>query len=198
MKTKEAIQEIGRKLFNTKGVMNVTLREVAENLDKSYGNITYHFKTKAQLIETLFKNLNSELSQLQTPDPNENLLRYFLDLPSISYDITLRYLFFSIDLLELKRNQNAVYQTIVKESELRGQKWLALLQRLRQEGYLQSTLRDADLNYILFLSTSLRSYYFQSRELKAYSKREYCQLVNLMLKPYLSSKGLIVFNQHKV
>jgi len=45
--------------------MNITLREIAEKLNKSYGNITYHFATTEVLINDLFEDMNTELVVLQ-------------------------------------------------------------------------------------------------------------------------------------
>ena len=51
MKTKDKIKIKATELFNNKGFKNVTLREVAKALGISYGNVTYHFKTKKEVIK---------------------------------------------------------------------------------------------------------------------------------------------------
>lgn len=195
MKTKELIKKEGRELFNKKGVMNVTLREVAASLDKSYGNITYHFTTKAMLIETLFEDMNQELSALQQTAPDVDLLTYFLSLPAYSYDITLKYLFFTIDYVELHRNYPDFFTIVHKLNEERRVKWLRLLLLLRDQGYLRSDLKEADLNYIMLLSVSVRATYFQMKDQHTYDKVEYAQTVNQLLKPYLSDQGLAIFQR---
>ena len=64
MKTKEKIKNTARELFNSKGFKNVTLREVAKELSISYGNITYHFKTKKQLIFCLYEDMLKETEEI--------------------------------------------------------------------------------------------------------------------------------------
>ena len=57
MKTKHLVKQTARVCFNEKGLMNVTLRDVAAQLDKSYGNITYHYPTKEAVITELFDDM---------------------------------------------------------------------------------------------------------------------------------------------
>lgn len=190
MKTRDLIKEAGRELFNAKGVADVTLREVAAHLNKSYGNITYHFAKKSALIEELFEDMNSELSALQKPDADTDLLTYFLILPSYSYQITIRYLFFTIDYVYLKRNYPAFFETVHTLNEERRQRWHMLLRLLQEQGYLNPNLTEDDLNYIMLLSVGVRTTYFQMKEQDTYDKREFIQVVNMLLKPYLSKKGM--------
>ncbi len=193
MKTRDLIKEAGRELFNQKGVMNVTLREVADGLKKSYGNITYHFATKAVLIEALFEDMNRELSALQQPSFEVDLLRYFLRLPSDSYGITTKYLFFTVDQLYIKRNYPELFKHMDRTHKERGAKWLQLLMRLRDEGFLQQDLLLEDLQYIMLLSVSVRSTYFQMKEPSTYDEASFVAAVNQLLKPYLSKKGLQIY-----
>ena len=73
MKTEKKILNASRLLFNEKGVMNTTLRDVAKYLNKSYGNITYHYATKEEVIFSLLNEMNEELLSLQQFDENENI-----------------------------------------------------------------------------------------------------------------------------
>lgn len=193
MKTKDLIKDQSRILFNEKGVMNLTLRDVADKLGKSYGNITYHFPTKVDLIKELFEEMNAELFTLQNIPDQKNLLVYFLELPNFSFDITLKYLFFYVDFIELKRNYPDFFKTVDQLNEKRRESWLGLLQLLKDQGYLANELSDSDLEYIMFLSASVRTFYWQVTDFKSFNRRQYCQTVNALLKPYLSSEGLAVF-----
>lgn len=195
MDTKSLIKETARQLFNARGLMNITLREVAEKMDKSYGNITYHYPSKEALLLTLFDELNEELSALQERPEGENLLRYFLHLPELNYSITLKYLFFTSDSTEIFRNYPNLFARIMEMNMLRREKWLQHLKNLLADGYLNSDLGTEDLNYILFLSASVRSSYFQFTDKLQYSQAKFVQTVNLLLKPYLSDKGLKVYRE---
>lgn len=55
--TKQRIIEKAIALFNKKGYTNVTLFEIAGELNMTRGNLTYHFKTKELLLQTISTNL---------------------------------------------------------------------------------------------------------------------------------------------
>jgi AcrR family transcriptional regulator len=243
MQTRNQILNTSRLLFNENGVMNVTLRQVAKALGKSYGNITYHFPTKEDVLTALFEEMNAELAALQSSesgnvsgahrgllpsqrdsmvtddgrnsrvpdtqgsqsvDPRDRLadpntdarsqMLYLLKLPDFSFDITVKYLFFTVDYSELKRNFHSLFEKVNLLNETRRLKWKQLLLNLRDEGYFEESISSEDLDFIMFLSVSLRGAYFQFHDRTRFGKPEYATLLNKMLKPYLSDKGLLVYN----
>lgn len=193
MNTRNQVLEASRRLFNDKGVINVTLRDVAKSMDKSYGNITYHFKTKEDVIYSLFEEMNKKLIALQEINESENLLLYFFNLPSLNYSISLEYLFFILDYLELKRNYPVLFKKISVMNNKRKDMWIKILLRLKALKYFDEKVTNNDLEYIIFLSYSLRVTYFQTVELKSFSKSKYTFIVTNLLKPYLSKKGLVIY-----
>lgn len=195
MKTKQLIKDAGRQLFNERGLLNVTLRDIAEELNRSYGNVTYHYGNKEVLISVLFEDMNEELARLQQPSVDTDLLNYFLALPELSFDITLKYLFFVIDYNDIKRRYPDFFSCVSELNEARKVKWLQLLTMLVEQGYFKRDLIREDLRYIMFLSGSVRTSYFQLTEKAHYDRQQYVQAVNMLLRPYLSIKGMMVFKQ---
>lgn len=193
MNTKNKILEASRLLFNDKGVMNITLRDVAKYLNKSYGNITYHFSNKEELIFELMAEMNKDLISLQEYSDQENLLVYILNLPIYNYSISMKYVFFSLDNLELKRNYKSLYMEIEKLNNMRRIKWMKILLKLKELKYFNEKISSNDIEYIMFLSYSVRLSYFQTQETKSYSFKSYTILLNNLLKPYLSRKGLNLY-----
>lgn len=193
MNTKKQILEASRLLFNEKGVMNITLRDVAKYLNKSYGNVTYHFPIKEDIIFELLREMNEELVLLQEIEESENLLLYLFNLPSSNYSISVKYLFFIIDYLELKRNYSMVQDKINKVNADRRGKWKKILLRLKKLEYFNEKITNSDLEYIMYLSYSVRVTYFQTVEFISYSKSEYTIMVTHLLKPYLCLKGLVIY-----
>lgn len=194
MKTKDKIKDTARELFNKKGVKHVPLRVVASAMEKSYGNITYHFSTKEKVLVALFNDLNAELVALQETLPqNVTLLEYFLILPSYSFDLTLKYLFFYVDYIELKRSFPSFLEKVTEANQLRKIKWMYLMKELQKQGYLEAELTAEDLEYIMQLSAGIRIFYFQERELEALNKKEYTTMVNKLLYPYLTKLGKEIY-----
>jgi AcrR family transcriptional regulator len=195
MKTKNSIKNKARLLFNQLGVRNVTLREVAHQLDRSYGNITYYYSTKEKVVTDLYHDMHEELSHLAgLYQPNSNLLHFFLILPEYNFDITFKYLFFNKDYVELKRTYPKFFEMVDLSNSKRKTTWLQLLLQLQKEDYLNSTLLMADLEYIMELSVGIRLFYFQSNEWDQFDKALYIQKVNRLLLPYLTEKGILVYD----
>lgn len=58
---KERILTVSRNLFNANGVKGTPIAQIAAELDMSPGNLTYHFKTKSDLVRALTDNLERQL-----------------------------------------------------------------------------------------------------------------------------------------
>lgn len=203
MKTKEWIKQEGRQLFNTKGLRNVTLRDVAAAMGKSYGNITYHYATKADLIRVLFADMLEELDQIsgqvQTPQPN--ILLVTLGAPGHTFDLSLKYLFLFMDHVEIQRNYPEIAEQMFEANRVRKQAFSGLFQLLIQQGYLRPELGDPEtLDYLMDQSTAMRIFFFLNLTPEALQskalKRQYVKSINQVLKPYLTPEGLRVFDTY--
>jgi AcrR family transcriptional regulator len=62
--TKNRIISSAVSLFNERGFVNVTMRDLAQELGISLGNLTYHFKRKDDLIEAIHQQLIEERNAL--------------------------------------------------------------------------------------------------------------------------------------
>ncbi len=118
--TKQRILDTTLVLFNTLGTPPVSTNHVALELDISPGNLYYHYKNKAQLIEQLFAQYEQELSPL--------LMQTFPEQPTIE-DI-----WFFLHLgFELALQYRFIYQDtdyIISKCPSLGQKFRRILQAL--------------------------------------------------------------------
>ena len=85
--TKELIRKTARELFNARGYRAVSMRNIADALDISVGNLTYHYPQKELLMEAI---MDDELDTLPAaPVPGlpglnrllERMLESFLETP---------------------------------------------------------------------------------------------------------------------
>lgn len=94
-------------LFNRKGISTVTMRQIAESLSISPGNLTYHYKTKDSLVQVIYQQLHDESSDYisfegyLTLHDFETILERF-------YELRKRYSFFFNDIVFINRQFPAV------------------------------------------------------------------------------------------
>lgn len=195
MQTRKIILAAAASLMNMHGVVNVTLRDVAKATNKSYGNITYHFATKDALLLGLFEAMDEALQALQHHRADTELFAYLLDLPLLNFEISTQYLFFTTDLIEIKRNHPAVFERIHVMNEARRLRWRGLLESLQAHGYFRAELKRNDLDYLMLLSVSIRTFYLQWQSPNDLQASAFAHAVNKLLVPYLSEQGTAVYNQ---
>lgn len=200
MRTKDKIKIKATELFNNKGFKNVTLREVAKELDISYGNVTYHFKTKKEVIELLYEDMLAETKQiLQTFDMN-NLFKGILEAPKLTFQISMKYLFFYVDFIEVKRSYVELASRIEKDNEERKSGYLLLLNQLQKEGVLREELTQSDLDYLMNLSGAMRTFFFINLDPDHFNdvdlETKYVNYVNQLVYPYLTQKGIEKYKEY--
>lgn len=195
MQTRKIILEAAASLMNMHGVVNVSLRDVAKATNKSYGNITYHFATKDALLLGLFEAMDEALQALQHHPAHTDLFAYLLDLPLLNFEISTQYLFFTTDLVEIKRNHSAVFERIHLMNEGRRLRWRGLLESLQANGYFRAELKRADLDYLMLLSVSVRTFYLQWQSPQTLQAQAFAQTVNKLLVPYLTEKATATYER---
>lgn len=71
-RTADRILSIALMLFNDVGESNIATNRIADEMDISPGNLHYHFRTKADIVEALFERCDTEVSDLlAASDPGE-------------------------------------------------------------------------------------------------------------------------------
>jgi AcrR family transcriptional regulator len=100
MMTRDVILEKAVELFNDRGYSAVSMRDIADALEKSVGNITYHFKKKSDLVVAIVARQYSDLEQLQF-DIVPDLMGLQTQLISM-LDFRLKYRFYFASIFELR------------------------------------------------------------------------------------------------
>lgn len=197
-KTKVRILEAALNLFNEYGMVNVSLRQIAQALNISQGNLNYHFKLKEDIVEALYYQLVSEMDDQMNALKNEEH-----ELKSL-YKISLRtmvkmyqYKFILIDFVHLmKENKNIkshytglmrvrneqfqhIFQSMVKTDLLRKEEFENEYQRLYKR---MNILGDSWINVKLTFEPN--------NDLKYY-----CDLLFEIIYPYLTKKGKAAYRK---
>ncbi|MFJ4901207.1 TetR/AcrR family transcriptional regulator [Streptomyces sp. NPDC088727] len=62
--TRQRIQDVALELFAEQGYEKTSLREIAEKLDVTKAALYYHFKTKEDILASIFEDLNRPVEEL--------------------------------------------------------------------------------------------------------------------------------------
>ncbi|MEE1738165.1 TetR/AcrR family transcriptional regulator [Streptomyces sp. BE147] len=62
--TRQRIQDVALRLFAEQGYEKTSLREIAEQLDVTKAALYYHFKTKEDILKSIFDDLNRPVEEL--------------------------------------------------------------------------------------------------------------------------------------
>ena len=65
---KEKIIQKAIELFNQKGFFDVSLRDIAKALDIRIGSLTYHFKTKKDLMDSIYRYMIKTIDEMSISD----------------------------------------------------------------------------------------------------------------------------------
>lgn len=112
--TKKRILDCAWESFKEQGYNAVSMRNIAETLGISVGNLTYHFKKKEELIEALiFKDIQSYENALGKIQTIGDLDKYFCHLLSVQNRLSFYFDSYS---------QLAQTSKVLKENQMRMMK----------------------------------------------------------------------------
>lgn len=74
------ILDIARNLFNEIGYNDVSMRDIADTLNISVGNLTYHYKRKEDLVEAVVMQRHKNYKKSAIPETLEELNYFFKKL----------------------------------------------------------------------------------------------------------------------
>jgi len=199
MNTRLRIKQAALKLFNKEGIMNITLRAIAKELNKSYGNVTYHYKTKNELVMSLYLDMMEKMAGLQLLFNPETLFEDVLKAPSATFKISIKYSFLYTDYVEIKRNFPSIAARLGEDAAKRKVNYSSILKELQQQGYLRSDLQQQELDYLMDLSGIVRTFYFLDLSPQDFHQdnieHDYLHQVNQLIFPYLTEKGIIAYRK---
>jgi AcrR family transcriptional regulator len=207
MDRKTAIADKAREVFNAKGVGAASPRDVAEALGIAYGNLTYHFPRKEDMVLHLYRGMMEAHRLVSNAfDPKTGLLQSLIRAPGATFALSLEYLFLFRDFAEIMRDFPAVAALQRRTVEARKTALAGLFGALQGQGLLRKDLEAADINHLMDMSGAIRTFFFMGRSAAEFRpgrrtagprragrrdglRREYVMSVNRLLYPYLTRKG---------
>jgi len=200
MKTNEKIVDKALTLFNKKGVDQVSSLEISQSLNISYGNLTYHYKKKDDIVLALYAQMQQSL------DTSINRLvqcifeeTFYPKLVNEIFDVIWNYRFIYLNINSLMNqfeficeSEKSYYATRIKILN-RAKKYLI------QEGYLKPEINNnyesliQNLNMILYAWITDAKLFYEGDEDKKIDI--YVSLFYNVALTHVTEKGLKRYQQ---
>ena len=102
--TQKLILDTAIELFNEHGTKVVSTNRIADDCGLSRGNLHYHFRSKEEIIQTIFQTIDKEMNQSWHEDHATHTLAYANFMFERQMNLCWRYRFFYRELIALLQN----------------------------------------------------------------------------------------------
>ncbi|MFT4526836.1 MAG: AcrR family transcriptional regulator [Bacteroidia bacterium] len=196
--TKARIISTSVELFNKKGFVSVTMRDLATELDMSLGNLTYHYKKKEDLIiaihERIIEERNVMLESVQMIPSILNIHQQLVPLLQL-YE---RYRFLQQDILEVTRAYPLIAHAMQEHIKNQIKYIKAIIDYSVGSGNMQPEARLGQYQQLAETVWMIITFWLTQRELRDQKGNLYNQarsaIWNLTI-PLLTEKGMANFNK---
>jgi AcrR family transcriptional regulator len=147
MKTKEKIIQSALRLYNKKGLYNVSSRDICRDLDISPGNFSYHYPSIQRLCTDLFSRLIQALESSNQVNDDWNL-QHYLDRRLAVMKIQYQYRFFYLNLHDIIQKFDGIKDFYILHHQEECSRIIADYRLLETKGYIQKALSDTQRSSI--------------------------------------------------
>ncbi|MCG8575504.1 MAG: TetR/AcrR family transcriptional regulator [Flavobacteriales bacterium] len=192
--TKEKIIAKALELFNNDGVKETTLRKIARELGISQGNLTYHYKTKDEIIEKLYFDLAEKMNtEMQKMTVQSSSMQVLYTSSSITMKGLYAYRFLLRDLYKILKESEKLKVHYAQLQQLRTQQTSQIFTALVQEEMVRPPEFEGEYERFYERLNILGDNWINAHELLtdqiADPVKHYVDLLVEMLYPYLTEKG---------
>jgi AcrR family transcriptional regulator len=204
-RTKQHILNTSIQLFNTKGLVNVRLQQIADACHISVGNLAYHYYSKKAILIAIDQKLEGEITPVISIDPNFPSLIDFDNHLSSYYYIIKQYSFYFLDVLELDRaypNLQTKRKDYISQMMLQLKKWMLLNV---DKGILVPEHQEKQYDYLVLTIWIIITFWLTQQKVRAssdenegvFKKVIWNQLVSLFTEAGLMEYEALILPQLK-
>jgi AcrR family transcriptional regulator len=191
--TKHKILIKSLKLFNTTGISNVSLRNIADEVGISVGNLQYHFKKREDIIEALYFQLVGKIDNVFVIS-TDDLLKSLLNISIEIYKILYEYNFFLLDFVTITRRNQKIKSHYSELSKRREIESLKVIDVLIKNGLFREELLKNEYRCLFKRIEVISNFWFSSILIQAdvlpkESIQEYSILISQSIYPYLTDEA---------
>lgn len=195
MKTRDKILATALKLFNEKGISEVSSKNIAEEMGISYGNLCYHFPKKDDIVLQLYLNMQEKLD-IQFRNIREEVvnLEFMLSRLKLLFEEIYRYKFIYLGITKVMRHFDHIKQHARGQFDQRWETLDTLAEFLVDNGYMKAFKNDRQKDLLIHSLLMVSNSWISDAELffkgKESEKVEYyMQLFFNLVLPTLTEKG---------
>lgn len=188
---KEKILLVSRELFNTYGYHEVTMRMIADKCNIGVGNLTYHYKKKIDIIYALLEDGEPTLStsNVSTIDDLYHFIYEMVD------GVRKNHFFFSSS--QMQSLDKSFFEANKQNVQKLHNAFISNLIELQKANKLSKNFNEEEMEaYVSLCMLSHISWANEEGKNSTYTNLNFNQFVYyqlILLKPYLTEKGLIEF-----
>lgn len=195
--TKRKILSTSLQLFNERGISNVSLRTISDELGISVGNLQYHFKKREDIVEALYFELVEEINGISF-EPGPNLLQSVMQISTAVFTKMYENHFFLLDFVAITRNNQKIKNHYAELSKRREHEFLQVVGLLIQHSVFREERLKNEYQGLFKQIEMMSNFWFSSvlihaDELKASCVEEYKQMIARSTYPYLTVGGREMF-----
>lgn len=198
--TRIKIVESSILLFNNRGLANVRLQDIAEYNNISPGNLTYHFKTKKDLMDYIIYYMIRKLVEIETTQRESLKQMSLYNILRNNLVFLFNYRFFFRDILEiinLVPNAKSVFKDVIKINEKFS---IESINISIKNGYMKKEAFDGQYKIFAKNNWAIVSSSLTTWEVLDDSKNKYHKILDEIMGhfyPYLTKKGVDRYNKKK-
>lgn len=150
--TKGLIKTTALALFNEHGSGKISANVIAEHCGISKGNLHYHYRTKDDLVEALFDDIDGEVAVSWWQDENQPTVRHMAEMFERQLELIWRYRFFYREMATLVRQAPELHRRVREQREARIEKVLQFFEALVDAGVIKKPRSRESLRYLVVIS----------------------------------------------
>lgn len=199
-KTPKKILESARVLFNTQGVSNVRLKDIAKNINISPGNLSYHYGTKKDLISAVLILLQQTTKDMRADNMHSLESEDYLGVIKnyLRFQINHRFFYRDIlDIVNLVPEAKEAYEELMNQviNFSKNGMYLAV-----GKGLLKPEPHDGSFHFFAKNVWAILNSWLIEREVLGKDKIGMDEIMLAIWEyhyPYMTEKGVVLYNNVK-
>jgi AcrR family transcriptional regulator len=200
--TKDKILDGARKLFNIKGIPNVSVRDICGEVNISAGNFSYHFPSKDTIVVQLYQKMLQEIGEVIAAIPRDQVnILFYLESHKQVFHIQIRYKFIYLNLYEVLSNYPEIRQTYLKNHLFEREMASELLNLYVSKGVLKKGISVDHFERMLNVGQILNNAWLVDAEIQFKNNKKgqlayYMKICCGILEPHLTEASLKEYHRY--